>query len=134
MQQWINSAKTKCEQWMQQCQNEVCQVVSDSASLPDPVALETEEQRLERKRNWHDVLEALGDYKCDAGMSFENVPVVVDIKTLKGRFIAHKFSTGWVVGVVKRVEKKKSVDGQFADKYKPETYCWTQKLNKEDYV
>jgi hypothetical protein len=51
------------------------------------------------------------DYKCDSGMSVENVPAVVDIKTLKGRFIAHKFSTGWVAGVVKSVEKKKSVAG-----------------------
>jgi hypothetical protein len=32
--------------------------------------------------------------KCDAGMSVEKVPAVVNIKTLKGRFIAHKFSTG----------------------------------------
>ena len=72
--------------------------------------------------------------KCDAGMSVKNVPAVVNIKkTLKGRFIAHKFSTGWTVGVVKSVEKKKSVAGQFAVKYKSETYCRTQKLNKEDY-
>jgi hypothetical protein len=33
-------------------------------------------------------LEALGDYKCDAGMSVENMPAVVNITTLKGRFIA----------------------------------------------
>jgi len=61
--------------------------------------------------------------KCEAGMSVENVPAAVNIKTLKGRFIAHKFSTGWAVGVVKRVEKKKSVAGQFAVTYKSETYC-----------
>ena len=48
------------------------------------------------------VLEALGDYKCDAGMSVENVPAVGHIKTLKGRFTAHKFSTGWAVGVVNK--------------------------------
>ena len=30
-------------------------------------------------------------------------------------------------------KKKKSVAGQFAVKYKSETYCWTQKLNREDY-
>ena len=42
---------------------------------------------------------------------------VVNIKTLKGRFIAHKFSTGWTVGVVKSMEKKKSVASQFAVKY-----------------
>jgi hypothetical protein len=64
-------------------------------------------------------------------MSVENVSTVVNIKTLKGRFIAHKFSTVWAVGVVKSVEKKKSVAGQFAVKYKSETYCWTQKLNRD---
>ena len=42
-------------------------------------------------------------------MSVENVPAVVHIKTLKVRFIAHKFSTGLAVGVVQSVEKKKSV-------------------------
>ena len=50
-------------------------------------------------------------------ISVENVPAVVHIKTLKGRFIAHKFSTGWAVRVVKSVEKEKSVAGQFAVKY-----------------
>ena len=30
--------------------------------------------------------------------------------------------------------KKESVAGQFAAvKYRSETYCWTQKLNREDY-
>jgi hypothetical protein len=66
-------------------------------------------------------------------MFVENVPAVDKIKTLKGRFIAHKFSTGWAVGVVKSVEKKESVASQFAVKYKPEKYCWTKNLNREDY-
>ena len=45
-------------------------------------------------------------------VSVKNVSDVVKMKTLKGRFIAHMFSTtGWVVGVVKTVEKKKSVAG-----------------------
>ena len=65
-------------------------------------------------------------------MSVENVPVVVHIKTLKVRFIEHKFSTGWVVGVVKCVEKK-SVADQFAVRYKSDTYRWTQKLNGDIY-
>ena len=34
---------------------------------------------------------------------------------------------------MKSVEKKKSVAGQFAVKHKTETYCWTQKLNREDF-
>ena len=57
------------------------QVASGSVSLPeaDPVALETEEQRLEREHNERDVFEALGDYKCDAGISVETVPAVVNI-------------------------------------------------------
>ena len=42
-------------------------------------------------------------------------------------------SFGWSVGVVKSVEKKKSVDDQFAVKLKSEMNCWTQKLNKDDY-
>jgi len=29
-------------------------------------------------------------------------------------------------------EQKKSVAGQFAGKYKSETYFWTQKLNRDD--
>ena len=49
------------------------------------------------------------------------MPAVVNIKTLKGRFIARKISNGWAVGVMKNVEKKESVAGQFAVKYKPET-------------
>jgi hypothetical protein len=39
-------------------------------------------------------------------------PAVVNIATLKGRFIAHKFSTGWTVGVAKsnqRVWKRRIV-------------------------
>jgi hypothetical protein len=32
-------------------------------------------------------------------------------------------------------KKKKSVAGQFAAvKYRSETYCWTQKLNRENFV
>ncbi len=61
----------------------------------------------------------------------------VNIKTMKGRFMVllynYKFSTGRAMGVVKSVEKKKSVSGQFAVKYKSEALCWTQKRKKEDY-
>ena len=44
--------------------------------------METEEQTLEREQNERDVLEALGEYKCDSGMSVENVLAVVKTKTL----------------------------------------------------
>ena len=83
------------------------QVASGSESLPDPVVLETEEQLLEREQNERDVLDALGEYKCDPGMSVEDVPAIVNIKTLNGRLIAHNFNTGWAAGVVRSVEKKK---------------------------
>ncbi len=56
--------------------------------------------------------------------------MIVNIKTLKGRFITQKFNTGWVVGVVKSVEKKKSVSGQFAVQYRSETYSWTKKTKQ----
>jgi hypothetical protein len=49
--------------------------------------------------------EALGEYKCDAGMSVENVPAVVNIKTLTGR-LWHTSSLwvgGWWVWKRRRV-------------------------------
>ena len=84
------------------------QVASGSVSLPDPVAwvLETEEQMLEREQNERYFRDALGEYKCDAGMSVEDVSAIVNIK-----------NTGWAVGVVKSVEKKQSVADRFVVKY-----------------
>jgi hypothetical protein len=38
-------------------------------ALPDPVALKTEEQPLEREQNERYVLDAVGDYKCHAGQA-----------------------------------------------------------------
>ncbi len=58
--------------------------------------------------------------KCDAGMSVEKLCAVVNIETLKGPFMELKFSTGWAVGLVTSVKKKKSER--------------TKKLNKEDYA
>ncbi len=96
--------------------------LSGSVSFSDRVVLETgdtEEQGFQREKNECDVHETLDDYKCDVGMSVENVPAVVNIKTLTGRFIAHrfnKFSIWLTVGVVKSVETKngkKSVPGPF---------------------
>ena len=43
--------------------------------------METEEQMLERQKNECDALDALGEYKCDTGMSVEDVPAIVNIKT-----------------------------------------------------
>ena len=88
---------------------------------------------LESEQNEHDVLEALGEYKCDAGMPVEDVPAIVSRKTLKGRWIAHKFNTVWAVGAGKCLEKQKSVVGHFAVECKSETYCWTKKLNRKDH-
>jgi hypothetical protein len=44
------------------------QVASGSATLPDPVDLQTEEQRLERGQNEHDVLEAVGEWAAVVNM------------------------------------------------------------------
>ena len=41
------------------------------------------------KQNEGDFLEGLGDYRCDTRMSVKNVHTVVNIRTLKGRFISH---------------------------------------------
>ncbi len=77
------------------------QVESGSASLPDPVVLETEEQMHEKEQTERDVLDVLGEYKCDFGMSVKNVPAILHIKTLKVRLIAHKFNNGWAAGAEK---------------------------------
>ena len=47
--------------------------------------LETEDQMLEREQNERDVLETLGEYMCDSGLSVENVSAVVDIKNNEGK-------------------------------------------------
>ena len=52
------------------------------------------------------------------------------MKSVKRRLIAHKFDTGWFVGVVR---SPKRVAGQFAVKYKKEATCWIHSLNKQDY-
>jgi hypothetical protein len=60
------------------------QLVSGSVSLPVVTLYPWRQERtLEREQNERDVLEALDEYKCTAGISFENVSVVVNIKTLK---------------------------------------------------
>ena len=35
------------------------------------------------------------DYKSQSGIPVEDVPEVVDIKTIKDRQITHEFNTGW---------------------------------------
>ena len=60
------------------------QIASGSASLPHFLVLETEDQILEREQNERDVLEALGEYKCDSGMFVEDVTAIVNINPLKG--------------------------------------------------
>ena len=47
-------------------------------------------------------------------MSVENGAVVFKIQTVKGLFIPHKSSIEWSVGMVKSIEKKKSVAVQFS--------------------
>jgi hypothetical protein len=69
-------------------------------------------------------------------MSVENVPAVVNIKTLNllGTLYCTQ-ATGWTVGVVKSGKEEECCGPvtRFAVKYKSETNYWTQKLNGEDY-
>ena len=92
------------------------------AAWREAVASFVEVESLSTERG---ALYAVGDYKGRG----EEVPAVVDIKTLRGRFIAHRFSTGWDVGKVKSLEKS----GLFAVKYDSDSTAWTHELNKEDY-
>jgi len=63
-------------------------------------------------------------------MSVEDVPAIVNIDCTQVQY--------WVGGgcgeeCCTSVEKKKSVAGQFAVKYRSKKCSWTQKLNREDY-
>ena len=55
------------------------------------------------------------------------------VKNTEGTIYCTQVLDGWAVGVAKSVEKKKNIAGQFAVKCKSDTYCRTNKLNREDY-
>ena len=82
--------------------------MSGSVSLPDPVVTPSLGDRGAETRigdqNEGDVLETLGDYKCDPRMSVENVNTVVNIRTL-------------------------SLHSSMSQSQK---YFWTKKLNTKD--
>jgi hypothetical protein len=43
----------------------------------------------------------------------------------QGRYIAHKFESGWEVGVIKAFDKKGPHAGKFIVKYKDDPNWWT---------
>jgi hypothetical protein len=49
------------------------------------------------------------------------------------RHIAHKFESGWDVGVIKAFDKKGPHAGKFSVKYKDDPNWWTQSLLREGY-
>jgi len=61
----IHSFKTKREKRWGLGLDETGQA---ETALPDPVALKTEEQPPEREQTERHVLDAVGDYKCHAGV------------------------------------------------------------------
>jgi hypothetical protein len=75
-----------------------------------------------------------GDFEPPDGISFESA--YVD-ESLVGREIAHTFTTGWEIGMVKGIEKDsgrhKSKAGQYIVKYKTERYPIWHELNKAQY-
>ena len=73
------------------------QVTSDSASLPDSVALQTEEQTLKSEQNERDVPETLGEYKCDAGNICRECACGCSHKNTGGTILLHTSSLlgGW---------------------------------------
>jgi len=54
-----------------------------SASLPDPVPIESEEQCAAREQDEIAALDAVGDYEADATVMLEDVPKDIVIKNLK---------------------------------------------------
>jgi hypothetical protein len=51
----------------------------------------------------------------------------------QGRHIAHKFESGWEVGVIKAFDKKGSHAGKFSVKDKDDPNWWTHSLLREGY-
>jgi hypothetical protein len=51
----------------------------------------------------------------------------------QGRHIAHKFESGWEVGVIKTFEKKGPHAGKFSVKYKDDPNWFTRSLLREGY-
>jgi hypothetical protein len=49
------------------------------------------------------------------------------------RHIAHKFESGWEVGVIKAYDKKGPHAGKFSVKYKDDPNWWTHSLLREGY-
>ena len=54
-----------------------------SASLPDSVPIESEEERAAREADEMAALDAVGDYEADPNVMLEDVPLDIVIKTLK---------------------------------------------------
>lgn len=48
------------------------QITTGATSLPDPVALETQEEQLESNQNERDALDEVGDYEGPSGMSVQD--------------------------------------------------------------
>jgi hypothetical protein len=55
----------------------------DSASLPDCVSIESEEDRAAREAAEMTAIDAVGDYEADPNVMLEDVPQDIVIKTLK---------------------------------------------------
>ena len=52
----------------------------------------------------------------------------------QGRHIAHKFESGWEVGVIKALDGKKGPhDGKFSGQYKDDPNRWTHSLLRGGY-
>ena len=75
-----------------------------------------------------------GDFPPPHGILFE--PEYVDV-SLVNREIAHMFTTGWEIGVIKGIEKDtgrhKAKAGQYIVKYKTERYPIWHELNEAQY-
>jgi hypothetical protein len=51
----------------------------------------------------------------------------------QGRHIAHKFESGWEVGVIKAFDKKGPHAGKFSVKYKDDQNWWSHSFLREGY-
>jgi hypothetical protein len=66
-------------------------------------------------------------------MNQSNMKEAVKTVILQHDHIAHKFESGWEVGVIKAFDKKGPHAGKFSVKYKDDPNWWTHSLLREGY-
>jgi hypothetical protein len=72
-------------------------------------------------------------YRTELSVAFAFSDFCLCVCMQQERHIAHKFESGWEVGVIKAFDKKGPHAGKFSVKYKDDPNWWTHSLLRESY-